>query len=201
MCLSVYIGCEHDFEAGNHEHGGLGFEPAEWRPPPLEGYRHVYYVGRKGDAGKLECSCTLLKHVVWDHPIGHVKADPLYPQSGECPFVTLRRFVEIASAGDRPVAIVCDDSGGVAQECHSNDYDHGVITLDMIKRDNFLFADPIAMFPWRAFYLIYGREVTESPVPHTLGYARVSTPAKTSPDRSHGSPTPVPPHLPRRRVG
>ncbi|MEM8637066.1 MAG: hypothetical protein AAGF33_19035 [Pseudomonadota bacterium] len=157
MCLSVYIGCEHQFEGLTHSKGSLGLEVASWCPPPLSKFSYVYYAGRKGADDKLECSCMLLDHVVWDSSVPHIEADPLYPDHGECPFITLRGFVETASSGGRPVALLCDDSGGVDQACETSDYDYGVITLDMIRRDNFLFADPNAEFPWRVYHLVSGR--------------------------------------------
>ena len=158
MCLSVYIGCEHQFDDQKCDLGTLGLEQASWCPPPLKHFKNVYYVGRKGMGEQLECSCVLLDHVVWDTSVPHVEADPLYPDHGDCPFDTLREFIRVAAQGERPVALACDDSGGCEQDCSVDDYDQLVLTLDMIRRNNFLFVDPIGQFPWRVFHLISGRK-------------------------------------------
>lgn len=155
MCLSVFIGCRHKLEEkSDNTENCLGIELAEWTPPPLEKFDFVYYLGKKGTGGKLECSCLLMEHLDWTDSGPIVCSDGLYPQEGPCPFTELRRYVEQALSKDSHVMLLCDDSGDAEQSSTASDYDNLLIRPEMIKRGNLIFADISGGIPWRAYYVI-----------------------------------------------
>lgn len=153
MCLSVYLGSHEQLRAREVLEGSLGFEEAKWFPPALEKSPFRYYLGRKGSSAELECSCLLAQHVEWCEHGPSVSSDSFYPADKVCPFEILRGYVNESQHARKPVVLVCDDSGGSPQECGDEDYDHLIISSEMITPANFLFADPMALFPWRVFYL------------------------------------------------
>ena len=153
MCLSVYLGSHERLPIKNTPEGTLGIEEARWSPPALTRFPFRYYFGRKGSSPELECTCLLAQHVEWSERGPSVSFDELYSKDMACPFKALRGHVESAQRAGKPVVLVCDDSGGVPQECSDEDYDHLVISSKMITPTHFLFADPMACFPWRVFYL------------------------------------------------
>lgn len=156
MCLSVYMGCNYPLVVTEVAEDELGFELATWSPPPLSLFKHVYYLGRKGTEEALECSCLLTEHVSWVEGGLTVSADETYPSHGLCPFSTLQSYVKQAMQFDGQAALVCDDSGGLEQDCEITDYDPLLFTADMIKRDSYMFTDALGGFPWRAYYLFSG---------------------------------------------
>lgn len=151
MCLSVYLGCHDELPVGDVPEGSLGIEAAQWKPPPLANLPFVYYLGRKGNGDELECSCLLAQHVEWTENGLTVCLDGLYSEAPSCPFKDLRSHVEAAQRNGKPVVMVCDDSGGCEQKSSDEDYDHLVINAEMISPATYLFADPVSLFPWRAF--------------------------------------------------
>lgn len=153
MCLGVYLGCHDLLNVDTPSENSLGIELASWNPPPIVHFPFSYYLGRKGKGDTLECSCLLAQHVDWDETGPTVSLDSLYPRTGPCPFDTLKSYVLLAMGSRQPVTLVCDDSGGCVQESANEDYDHLVISAEMISSDNYLFADAAAPFPWRAFHL------------------------------------------------
>lgn len=153
MCLSVYLGSHKQLQAGNISERSLGLEEAKWSPPALAKFPFRYYLGRKGSGVELECSCLLAQRVEWSENGPNVSFDSLYQKDQVCPFEVLRGYVKKAQQAGKPVILVCDDSGGCPQECDDNDYDHFIISSEMITPEHFLFADPMTFFPWRVFYL------------------------------------------------
>jgi hypothetical protein len=154
MCLNVYLGCYKPLHARSISEGSLGFEKAKWSPPALAKLPFRYYMGNKGSSSDLECSCPLAQHVEWTENGPSVSFDSQYPRGHVCPFEVLRGYVNEAQQSGKPVVLVCDDSGGCPQECDDDDYEQLIISSEMITPDNFLFADPRALFPWRVFHLI-----------------------------------------------
>ena len=152
MCLSVYLGSHEPVALHSVRDGALGIEEAKWTPPPLSRLPYIYYLGMRGHGGELGCSCLLHQHVDWTDS-GPVVCFDKEDSLEQCPFEALRSYVKSAQKTRKPVVLVCDDSGGVQQDCSDNDYDHMIISADMINAKNFLFVDPIACFPWRVFYL------------------------------------------------
>jgi hypothetical protein len=153
MCLSVYLGSHKPLATPTILEGGLGIEKAKWTPPALSKFPFSYYLGRKGKGDVLECSCLLAQHVDWGERGPTVCFDDLYSNEPSCPFESLRTYVETAQQSGKPVILVCDDSGGVEQACSDEDYDHVIISSEMISPETYLFADPTSIFPWRVFYL------------------------------------------------
>lgn len=159
MCLSVYLGTNTPIEIPSDvAPGGLGIELATWTPPPLRrNHQFTYYLGRKGQGVKLECSCLLIEHVDWTESGPIVRVDDLYPSNGPCPFETLKEYAASATAGGRFTTIVCDDSGGQEMICTEEDYCTGqLVRLEHIARGHLLFADASGGFPWRAMHVVNG---------------------------------------------
>ena len=156
MCLSVYLGTSRPITIPDAAPNHLGAEEAAWTPPPLRrNHPFVYYLGQKGAAPELACSCLLLEHVDWTEAGGVVQADDLYPQEGPCPFEVLRALCDEASREGGFATIVCDDSGGKAQACSEDDYPAGgLVRLSSIAKGNLLFADATGSIPWRVFHVI-----------------------------------------------
>lgn len=152
MCLSVFIGSHEPIPFGNVPEGGLGIGAAKWTPPALSKFPHRCYLGRMGAGEELECSCLLAQHVEWTDAGPKVSVGNQY-QPKQCHFDDLRRYLSLAQRSRKPVVLACDDSGGSPQACSNNDYDHLLISLEMVSAKSYLFADPLAAFPWRVFYL------------------------------------------------
>ncbi|MDA8587241.1 hypothetical protein N9L47_13430 [Rhodobacteraceae bacterium] len=153
MCLSVYLGSHKALLSQCVDKGALGIEKAKWTPPALSGFPFTYYLGRNGEGDELECSCLLAQHVEWGERGPNVCLDDLFSKAPSCPFKELRGYVETAQQTGSPVTLVCDDTGGSPQECSDQDYEHLVISPEMIGPTSYLFADPMASFPWRVFYV------------------------------------------------
>jgi hypothetical protein len=153
MCLSVYLGCHDRLRPGEVPEGSLGIETAKWCPPPLAQFPFVYYLGRKGQGDSLECTCLLAQHVDWDDRGPTIRFDELYSNDGPCPFAALKNYVKRALESGKQVLVVCDDSGGVEQVCENGAYDNFIISTEMISPEFYIFADPVAVFPWRALYV------------------------------------------------
>ncbi len=157
MCLSVYLGTSRALTIPSAAYGELGVEPAKWTPPPLKrNHAFVYYLGANvGDAKPLGCACLLMDHVEWTDggPIVHI--DKTFRTTTACPFATLRSLCEEATRDGGFATIVCDDSGGEAQDCSEDDYcTGGLIRLAMIAPGNLLFADAAGGFPWRVMHVV-----------------------------------------------
>ncbi|WP_131821846.1 hypothetical protein [Salipiger marinus] len=152
MCLSVYLGSHEPIQLRRVQKGSLGIEAAKWTPPALSSFPFRYYLGRQGDDDELECSCLLAQHVEWNEHGPKVRLDELYFEA-PCPFNDLRDYVSAAQRTAKPVVVACDDSGGIPQECSDEDYDHLVISVEMIAPTSFLFAAPLSSYPWRILYL------------------------------------------------
>lgn len=152
MCLSVYLGSHEPLQTRRVQIGALGIEQANWAPPALSNFPFRYYLGRRGEDGELGCSCLLAQHVEWDEHGPSVCLDELYSEE-QCPFRALRGYVSDAQRSAKPVVIACDDSAGLPMDCSDDDYDHFVVSVEMIKPSSYLFADPVASFPWRVMYL------------------------------------------------
>ena len=152
MCLSVYLGSHEPIEIRKVQHGTLGIEAAKWAPPALSSFPFRYYLGRQGEGDELECSCLLAQHIDWNEHGPSVCLDELYSEE-QCPFGALRDYVADAQKTAKPVVVACDDSGGSPQECSNEDYDHLVVSVEMIAPTSFLFADPFSSFPWRVMYV------------------------------------------------
>ncbi|MEP1538835.1 MAG: hypothetical protein ABJQ34_20935 [Paracoccaceae bacterium] len=151
--MSVYLGSYEQLPTQSMREGALGIEDAKWTPPALAEFPHRYFLGRKGRGDELECSCLLAQHVEWTECGPTIDFDELYfPE--QCPFDDLRGFISAAQRTGKPVVLACDDLGGSPHDCTNEDYNHMVISEEMITKNNFLFADPLALFPWRVFYLI-----------------------------------------------
>lgn len=160
MCLSVYLGTNIRLDIPSEiAPGSLGVEVASWTPPPLRrNHQFTYYFGRKGEGTKLECSCMLAEHVVWTASGPVVSVDELYPDAGPCPFETLQAYCAAATANGRFATIVCDDSGGVEQNCADDDYCTGaLVRLEHIARGHLLFADASGGFPLRVMHVVNSR--------------------------------------------
>ena len=160
MCLSVYLGTNTPLDIPDEvAMGSLGLEVASWTPPPLRrNHQFAYYLGRKGEGAKLECSCLLAEHVDWAEAGPIVSVDDLYPDAGPCPFETLKAYCATATADGQFATIVCDDSGGVEQNCSEEDYGAGVLVrLEHISRGNLLFADVCGDCPWRVMHVVNSR--------------------------------------------
>jgi hypothetical protein len=155
MCLSIYLGTTRPIRIPEALQRHLGVEKATWTPPPLR-RRHpfVYYLGAKGAAPKLECSCLLSEHVEWTEAGAVVQSNDSYPDEGPCPFQVLRALCDEATQDGGFATIVCDDGGGAEQECSEADYDAGFVRLGSIARGQLLFADTYGGFPWRVFYVV-----------------------------------------------
>lgn len=154
MCLSVYLGTMAPVKLTKKPNAeNVGIEPASWTPPSLKRCQHVYYLGLAGGAKKLECSCLFLEHIDWSEDGPVVSSDDLYPETGPCPFETLRNLTGQALLSGH-ASIVCDDSGGLAQLCGAGDYCDSVIRLSMIRKGQLLFADVSGGIPWKHFYVI-----------------------------------------------
>lgn len=153
MCLSVYLGSHVPISGQAVPVGALGLEEAEWSPPALASFPYRYYLGSQGQAGDLGCSCPLAQHVDWTEAGPKVVADEAYSED-HCPFEALRGYVSQAMRAGKPVVLACDDSGGVPQDCSNDDYDHLVLSADMITPKSYLFADPVSLFPWRVFQIV-----------------------------------------------
>jgi hypothetical protein len=157
MCLSVYLGTNTPLDIPRDiELGSLGIELSAFTPPPLRrNHQFTYYLGRKGDGAKLECSCMLMEHVDWTEDGPVVSVDQLYPADGPCPFETLKSYCAAATAGGRYATIVCDDAGGVDIGSTEADYCTGeLVRLEHIAREHLLFADASGGFPWRAVHVV-----------------------------------------------
>ena len=155
MCLSVYLGSAVPIEElESVGSGGLGIELAKWTPPPLSKHEFVYYVGRKGKGADLECTCLLAEYVVWLEDELFIATDDTYPDEGPCPFETLRNFVEQGLRQSGHMSIICDDSGGVSQDCTPKDYDNLHLKPAMIRKENLIFADIHSVAPWRNFFVV-----------------------------------------------
>lgn len=152
MCLSVYLGSHEPIPIRKVPKGSLGIEAAKWTPPALSKFPFRYYLGSQGDGDELECSCLLAQHVEWNERGPSVCLDKLYSEAN-CPFGDLRKYVSTAQRTAKPVVIACDDSDGSPLQCCDDDYDHLVISVEMIASTFFLFADPLSSFPWRVLYL------------------------------------------------
>jgi hypothetical protein len=152
MCLSVYLGSHEPIQIRRVQKGFLGIEAAKWTPPALSIFPFRYYLGQQGDGDELECSCLLAQHVVWNERGPTVCFDELY-SAAACPFNDLRGYVSAAQRTAKPVVLACDDAGGSSLECSDEDYDHLVISVEMIAPTSFLFADPLSSYPWRILYL------------------------------------------------
>lgn len=156
MCLSVYLGTSRPLSSPQSLVGHLDLEQAAWTPPPLRrGYKFVYYLGSKSEGSKpLGCSCLLFEYVEWNETDPVIRHDDTYP-AGACPFDTLRKFCEEATRDGGVATIVCDDSGGVEQDCSDEDYcTGGLVRLDLIARNNLLFADAAGDYPWRVLHVV-----------------------------------------------
>ncbi|HAT84865.1 MAG TPA: hypothetical protein DCS30_02180 [Rhizobiales bacterium] len=153
MCLSVYLGSHRALETMDVPDGSLGIEQAIWTPPPLKTFPFIYYLGEKATGALLGCSCLLAQSVTWNERGPSIHMDNSLDHNNLCPFATLRSYVLSALQSNKQVALVCDDSGGIEQTCESDDYDHSIISIDMISSESYLFADPIGSFPWRVFYI------------------------------------------------
>jgi hypothetical protein len=154
MCLSVYLGTSRPLSFQSPEPGELGVEPAAWTPPSLHRREFIYYLGRKGDgAGPLECSCLLLEHVEWTESGPIVEQDDTYSPEA-CAFAALRQLCDQATRDAGIATIVCDDSGGLQQDCSEDDYCEGLIRLGSIARGNLLFADVSGGLPWRVLHVV-----------------------------------------------
>lgn len=152
MCLSVYLGSHEPIQIRRVQEGSLGIEAAKRTPPALSSFPFRYYLGRQGDGDELECSCLLAQHVVWNERGPTVCLDELYSEAA-CPFNDLRGYVSAAQRTAKPVVLACDDAGGSALESSDEDYDHLVISVEMIAPTSFLFADPLGFYPSRILYL------------------------------------------------
>lgn len=160
MCLAVYLGTNVPLEIPREvAAGSLGIELASWTPPPLRrNHQFVYYLGRKGDAPKLECSCLLVEHVEWTEAGPIVSVDALYPEQGPCPFETLRTFCALATPGGQFATIVCDGSGGETENTTEEDYcTGGMVRLEHVARGHLLFADASGGLPYRAMHVVNSR--------------------------------------------
>jgi len=157
MCLSVYLGTNTPLDIpGDFLPGSLGIELAGFTPPPLRrNHQFTYYLGRKGNGEKLECSCILREYVDWTENGPIIRVDDLYPASAPCPFETLRAYCASATVGGRYATIVCDDAGGVDIGSTEADYCTGeLVRLEHIARGHLLFADASGGFPWRAMHVV-----------------------------------------------
>ena len=157
MCLSVYLGTITPLEIPSDVAlGSLGIELAIWTPPPLRrNHKFTYYLGRKGVGTALECSCLLAEYVNWDEAGPTISVDELYPEDGPCPFESLRAYCALATVGGGFATIVCDDSGGAAQDCSEEDYCRGgMVLLEHIQRGRLLFAEASGGIPWRAIHVV-----------------------------------------------
>lgn len=156
MCLSVYLGTNTLLDVPSDiAPGSLGIERSAFTPPPLrQNHQFTYYLGRKGDGEKLECSCMLMEHVDWTANGPSIRTDDLYPADGPCPFETLRSYCAVATAGGNYATIVCDDAGGADIGSTEADYCTGeLVRLEHIKRGHLLFAHASG-FPWRAMHVV-----------------------------------------------
>jgi hypothetical protein len=95
-----------------------------------------------------------LEHVDWTEAGPVIHADDLYPDQAPCPFETLRALCDEAIQHGGFATIVCDDSGGLEQECSEDDYCSGLVRLSLIARGNLLFADESGGIPWRVLYVV-----------------------------------------------
>lgn len=156
MCLSVYLGTSRPVEVPTTvKVGHLGIELARWTPPPFSQFhKHIYYLGRKGLASELECSCLLAEYIEWTAKRPIIHSDDLYPEDSPCPFETLKDLCADATRGGGFATIVCDDSGGLQQNCNEDDYSNTVIPLNLITRGNLLFASATGSIPWRVMHIV-----------------------------------------------
>ena len=152
MCLSVYLGSHEPIQIRKVQNGALGIEKAKWAPPALASFPFQYYLGQQGEGDELGCTCLLAQHVVWHEQGPSVVLDEDYSKDS-CPFRDLQAYVASAQRTSKPVVVVCDDSGGAPQECSDEDYDHLIVSIEMFAPSSFVFADPVASFPWRVMYV------------------------------------------------
>jgi hypothetical protein len=154
MCIAVYLGSHKPLKIPDvFPNGSLGIEPASWTPAPLANYSNIYYIGGKGEKQKLECSCMLVEHIVWYADGVKYENDELYPETGECPFETLRRYVNQVMDPLKPPSLVCDDSGGVFQTSHSDEYEDLFTTPSRITKGSLMFSHPQSI-PIRHYYIL-----------------------------------------------
>jgi len=156
MCLSVYLGASRPITAFRAPPNGLGIERASWTPPPLRSnHPFVYYLGRQGPEPELECSCLLDEHVEWTDEGPAILSDPLAADAPLCPFDALRALCDEATRDGGFATLVCDDSGGMAQDVGIEDYCTGaMVRLHNIARGNLLFADASGAIPWRMYHVV-----------------------------------------------
>jgi hypothetical protein len=156
MCLSVYLGTTRPIAAFRALPDGLGIERAGWTPPPLRSnHPFVYYLGRQGRGAELECSCLLAEQVEWTDEGPSIQSDPLAADAPLCPFDALRAICDEATRDGGFATLVCDDSGGVAQDAQIEDYCTGaMVRLHTIARGNLLFADASGAIPSRVFHVV-----------------------------------------------
>jgi hypothetical protein len=97
----------------------------------------------------------LLEHVEWTHEGGLIRPDDLSPDEPPCPFEALRSLCDEATQQGGFATIVCDDSGGLEQDCSEDDYCiGGMVRLHSIAPGNLLFADVTGAIPWRVLHVV-----------------------------------------------
>ena len=154
MCLSVYLATTRPLALADASEGELGVERASWKPPHLDRYEFVYYLGSKAGGTKLACSCLLLEHVDWTEAGVVLRADDLDAEATPCPFDSLRALCDEATRGGGTATLLCDDSGGQEQVCSEDEYCESLVRLGSIARGNLLFADPGGGIAWRVLHVV-----------------------------------------------
>jgi len=159
MCLAVYLGSPVALDAAQSLEGALGIEVATWRPPSLDQYPHIYFLGRQGKTS-VECSCLLSEQVIWgEHEIAYV-ADEHLVAAPRDPFADLRKlchtvFDACAAKGlPAQLGIYCDDSGGEATEVDDLEIDDRIATPTAFARGSYAFSDQAGNWALRRFTVI-----------------------------------------------
>jgi hypothetical protein len=152
--MSLYLGTTRPVRFSDIDRGELGIEQASWKPPHLESYEFVYYLGSRDGSSKLACSCLLLEQVEWTDAGAIVRVDDLDGETTPCPFDTLRALCDEATRDGGFATLVSDDSGGQEQRCSREDYCMSLVRLGSIARGNLLFTEVSGSIPWRVLHVV-----------------------------------------------
>jgi len=153
MCLSVFIGSHLDLVPDNAEPSSLGIELSNRVPSPLQRYPFVYFVGEKAKSDELGCSCIFAQHINWGEAGPIVGSADVSDEDERQAFDELQAYVIAAIQTKKPVSLACDDLDDADEPGDIDAYTHLIVRPEMISVDNYLFADPTAPFPWRAFHI------------------------------------------------
>ena len=154
MCLSIYLGSMRPLEALRRvPEGGINIEVASWKPPPLENYEFVYFVGQINKTSKLGCSCVFIEYVDWESQPSKIISDNLYDENLDCVFSVLRQFCENAQKSGGVCSLVTDDSNGLKQACEKDDYHNLFLKTKLLERHNLIFSG-VDISPYRHFTVI-----------------------------------------------